>query len=406
MTDGPTDEGGATCRRQTVPMDFSRHQYILIQSLEMTDSRSWGAAVVVTTLVVAGALGVVATPAAAQAGPGSMSADSIVVTIDVQENGTAVWTIQYRFRLDTTNETRGFERLRQRIAAERGSYVASVRGDAETTVHIAANQTGREMSVGNVSVGTWHQTMPTDVGIVENRFVWRGFAAVNDSHVVAGDAIRGFSVGARTQVTVSWPDGYRAAHLDPTPSEREGSEATWEDADFGGDEPRFAFARRSAGPPLHLVGAAGILLVVLGVAFVRRSAASAVPRPASLDGGRLAAAGWRQDAAGEPSSGGDAEGAADDAGEAGDGDAASDAEATTGDGEMPPGPMSNEEQVMWVLEAHDGRVKQQRLAEKCDWSDSKTSRVVRRLHEEDAIDLFRLGRENVVSLPEVDHDDA
>ena len=58
-----------------------------------------------------------------------------------------------------------------------------------------------------------------------------------------------------------------------------------------------------------------------------------------------------------------------------------------------------------ALEEHDGRMKQQELSEHCDWHESKTSKVVTELKEEGVIDVFRIGRENVLSLPEVDDND-
>jgi uncharacterized membrane protein len=53
-----------------------------------------------------------------------------------------------------------------------------------------------------------------------------------------------------------------------------------------------------------------------------------------------------------------------------------------------------------LLEDNGGRIKQQRIAEEYDWTDAKTSQVVGSLREDDAVETFRIGRENVVALPE------
>ena len=45
-------------------------------------------------------------------------------------------------------------------------------------------------------------------------------------------------------------------------------------------------------------------------------------------------------------------------------------------------------------------MKQQEVAQTLDWTDAKTSQVVRKMREEGDLDAFRLGRENVLVLPD------
>ncbi|MDQ2055183.1 hypothetical protein [Halobellus sp. H-GB7] len=61
--------------------------------------------------------------------------------------------------------------------------------------------------------------------------------------------------------------------------------------------------------------------------------------------------------------------------------------------------LSNEERVLAFIEHEGGRVKQQEVAQTLDWTDAKTSQVVRKMRDEDELDGFRLGRENVLVLP-------
>ena len=55
-----------------------------------------------------------------------------------------------------------------------------------------------------------------------------------------------------------------------------------------------------------------------------------------------------------------------------------------------------------LLRDRDGYMKQSEIAETLDWSPSKTSRTVSRLADEDRVEKLRIGRENVVSLPDED----
>jgi len=61
--------------------------------------------------------------------------------------------------------------------------------------------------------------------------------------------------------------------------------------------------------------------------------------------------------------------------------------------------LSNEERVLALVEHEGGRMKQQEVAQTLEWTDAKTSQVVRKMREADKLDAFRLGRENVLVLP-------
>jgi hypothetical protein len=47
-------------------------------------------------------------------------------------------------------------------------------------------------------------------------------------------------------------------------------------------------------------------------------------------------------------------------------------------------------------------MKQQAVVEELDWTDAKTSKVVSALRDAGELESFRLGRENVLSLPDAD----
>jgi len=55
--------------------------------------------------------------------------------------------------------------------------------------------------------------------------------------------------------------------------------------------------------------------------------------------------------------------------------------------------------VLRLLENRGGRTKQQDVVEALGWSETKTSEVVNEMREADAIEVYRLGRENVLALP-------
>jgi hypothetical protein len=64
--------------------------------------------------------------------------------------------------------------------------------------------------------------------------------------------------------------------------------------------------------------------------------------------------------------------------------------------------LSNEEKVLRLVEDNGGRIKQKEVAEDLDWTAAKTSQVVSDLRDNEKLESFRLGRENVLTLPDVD----
>lgn len=310
--------------------------------------------------------------AAAQVDP-----DSVLLRASLQSDGTADWTVEYRIRLDDENATAAFESLREDIRANRSEFEAQFADRMRPTVEAGENATGRAMAITDVSVTTSRQTLGQEYGVVTYSFVWTGFARVNGSRLAAGDALAGLFLDSETSLTIEWPATYHVVRVRPSPSETDNRSVTWAGRlNFAADEPVLVVA---AGPapspttegtgPVDGGGDGGVSTAMLAVAGLVIVTA-------------LGAAGWLvARRRGQPS------GAA----------AESESVAST-----PTDLLSNEERVLQLLSDHGGRMKQQRVADELEWTDAKTSQVVSNLREDDEINSFRLGRENVLTLP--DHD--
>jgi hypothetical protein len=67
-------------------------------------------------------------------------------------------------------------------------------------------------------------------------------------------------------------------------------------------------------------------------------------------------------------------------------------------------PVTDEGRVVRLLTDSGGRMRQHEIVEATDWSKSKVSRLLSRMDEEGQIRKIRLGRENLVTLPEAEPD--
>lgn len=341
---------------------------------------AWVAIALVTTGVGSAVADAAVPRSASDPGPEavhqSVETDEIRIVVAVDGNGTARWEMQYWTRLDDENTTRAFEDLRRDVEENPENYTSRFRDRIERTAAAAENETGREMSVRDVSVRAETRSIPREYGVVTYSFTWERFAAVDGDEVRIGDAIRGFFLSDQTRMTVEWPAEYEAKTVSPDPDDSGERSVTWRGSrtDFGSDGPRVLLVRSDGGTDAGDALDAWVLgaLALVGAVGVGALAYWARGRDALGDGA---------------ATGGDGTGAA------------TESAAGEGDDGPPPELLSNEERVLRLLDQRGGRMKQQEVVQALDWTEAKTSQVVSDLRDEGKIESFRLGRENVLSLP-------
>lgn len=307
--------------------------------------------------------------------------DLVNLNVQVHENGDATWEIEYFVRLSTDNETKAFEDLMADVEQNRSAYRSRFADRMNATVSSAAESTGREMTASNFTVDAEMRTLGNQYGVLSYTFEWSGFAQVSGDKIVAGDALEGFFLDQETTLQFAWPEDYAVSAATPEPTESREQSIVWRGPmDFGSGEPSITFAPASAvtttpgtdgtTPPgttgtsiwTWVIGGL-VLLIVAGAAvwYVQQ-------RPGS---------------GGTPAESADAEPPA----------------------EPPDELLSNEERVEQFLSGHGGRAKQQEIVDGLGWTEAKTSQVLSDMQASDRIEKFRIGRENVVKLPDTDDED-
>jgi len=323
-------------------------------------------------------------------GGGQVDPDDIVLAVSLHTDGNATWRVEYRMRLATQNETDAFEDLAEDIRRDPDQYTSDFERQMQATARAAENATGRDMRIRNVTVSAEKRQLPQEYGVITYRFTWTNFAAVDGSRLRAGDALAQLFLDEETTLIVEWPTTYRTATVDPQPTDRRENAVIWEGPlEFTAGQPTLVVTTAGTRTPtttqpaepiasdLPLAVLASIALVILlcagGVFYLRHKGrlggtasdqAETEPRPATETGSE--------------------------------GEDPTEEGATTPPEEL----LSNEEQVLALLEEHGGRMKQQQIVQELDWTDAKTSQVIGDLREQDEIETFRIGRENVVRLAE------
>ena len=316
----------------------------------------------------------------------AVETDNVRLIVSIAENGSAHWKIQYWTRLDDENTTRAFESLRRDVEAHPDNYSRQFADRMRSTVAAAENATGRQMAVENVSVRA-ETRGPPQYGVITYSFQWEGFAAVQGDTIRVGDAIEGIFLDADTRLIVKWPSDYRAVNVTPAADERRSDTVVWRgsETEFVASEPSIVLKPEGAlgGVPGGGGGSGdrsgSTLTLALGV-LVLLGVAAAVAwwvrnREGDVTGADAGAVG----------------GSADDHDPPADGGAVS---------EPDPELLSNEERVLRFVRDRGGRVKQQEVVSEFDWTEARTSQIVRQLRDNGELEGFRLGRENVLKLPD------
>ncbi|ELY36428.1 DUF7343 domain-containing protein [Natronorubrum tibetense] len=312
-------------------------------------------------------------------------ADAVHIDVSLSENGSATFEVDYRYHLENENNTEAeWDDLVEDIEADPEAFAAAEMDDWDAIRADGENATEREMNLSNATVSIDESPAPRSIGHVQFTFEWSSFASVVMNEITAGDALSGFTLVDDTTLQITGPEDYVVHEHEPTADNTEPNAVYWDSdgTEFNDEQPRVVFIENGdsgaeatepeEGPPttwLAVAAALGLLATGAMIGWWLRHGRSDGPAPASDD---IAPSG----ADTSPASG----------------DAAG----------PPPELLSNEERVLRLLEERGGRIKQQEVVAELDWTEAKTSQVVGSLREDDEIEVFRIGRENVLSLPEDD----
>ncbi|ADB59233.1 hypothetical protein Htur_0332 [Haloterrigena turkmenica DSM 5511] len=318
-------------------------------------------------------------------------ADEILIDVFVHENGSATFVVDYRFENQTDEE---WGQLSSDVQSNQEVYADSQEDRWNDILREGENATDRDMAIENVTVATDNSSAPREMGHVVVTFEWDSFAYPQLTQIEAGSALVGLSLPSGTWLQVYAPEGYTIDEVSPEP-EGDGGSVTGGSEDSDLESVRWG----DAGDPFSSTPPTIVMIEESNETDPSTEADPGTdgPRPWLLVLGALAllatvgAAGWwlRGDRAGDRSA------------SVTNGGSTTNGNAAAPEDEMPPPELlSNEERVLQLLEKRGGRIKQQEVVSELDWTEAKTSQVVSGLREDGEIDVFRIGRENVLALPD------
>jgi len=178
-------------------------------------------------------------PALAQTPP---EATNYIVLVDAA--GSAVWTVEHRFLLQTDDDVRYFEEYMKTFDSQRQVFLEQFKNETIDLVDRASILTGRRMTANNFTVVIDSlKTATGKFGLVVYSFRWVGFARREGPAIIIGDVFEGglylykddtFSLRAPSQLSV--------VYASPPPDVSRQGELIWYGLrHFGSGEPRAEF---------------------------------------------------------------------------------------------------------------------------------------------------------------------
>jgi uncharacterized membrane protein len=202
-------------------------------------------------------------PAATAAAPDSTT----TYTITVQEDGSAVWQLEYRTPLATDTDLSAFDNYTRDLPSV---YLPQVQDLMQRSAAQASAASSRPMAISNVTGNAVVQTSPTGrYGIVIYSFSWSGFAR-SDGSLAVGDAFAGGLYLAKDNTLIlRYPYSWTVTAAEPAPDDQRDGLIWYGLRSFSPGEPRVILEKPSF-PLLPVIAAVVLIGIILGGFMVYR----------------------------------------------------------------------------------------------------------------------------------------
>ncbi len=181
----------------------------------------------------------------------NIAAAQSIITVDVNESGDAVWTMEKFFPLSQSD-------LGQwESAIKTGQNMSKYRNISEYEVIIksfqdsAINFSNRTMEVENFSITyDTRKTLSDGLGIIRYTFKWKNFSYNDSEKIFIGDAFPGnvLLLSPDNQLIIKIPEGYEATNATPEYDKKNGNLLIWDGTlynNFSNGEPFIVLSRQN-----------------------------------------------------------------------------------------------------------------------------------------------------------------
>ncbi len=186
-------------------------------------------------------------------------------TINVKDDGTATWYVEYRAQLVTKDDVDAFENYSGQL---KPLYLNEFRELMQKSVSGASNATSRKMMAGGFTGEASIETAPTgNYGVVIYSFTWTDFAKLDiDKNLIIGDVfVGGLYLSKDNALIIQYPSEYKVEQVTPQPDLVRDGMIWYGLRSFNAGEPNIVLLRPSISwMPYALV----VIILVAGAAII------------------------------------------------------------------------------------------------------------------------------------------
>lgn len=275
----------------------------------------------------------------------------VIYTINVKENGSAIWNVEYRTLLSTQDELYSFENYTSQLNSR---YLVEFEELMERSVQEASNGTNRTMSATDFMGEANIQSTPTGkYGVVHYIFNWNNFAKIGQNINIGDVFVGGLYLSNDNTLIIKYPEDYTLEQVIPQPDNSRDELVWYGLRSFGKGEPRIILAGPSFPWPIAIAILIVLLLIAAGIFWIMPKKEADIPD---------------QDV---PES-----------------------NIVIPENEM----MDLEDRIMILLKEKGGALYQSEIGRQLDLPKSTISSALNQLHERKFIQKVRKGRENLIRI--------
>ncbi len=187
----------------------------------------------------------------------------ITYTINVKDDGTAIWNVEYRTTLATKEDFDSFENYTQQIKSVNLPEFTEL---MQKSASEASAATSRSMAAGDFTGNAAVQSTPTGTyGVIYYSFTWKNFAEA-DSDINIGDVfVGGLYLSKDDTLIIKYPFGYVISEVTPKPDVIRDGMLWYGLRSFGAGEPKITLSRTSYS---WIPSVVVIFAIAIGVFFI------------------------------------------------------------------------------------------------------------------------------------------
>lgn len=176
--------------------------------------------------------------------------ESRLLEIEMSPDGSAVWVITRRYSLKTEDDVAVFQLFLSEFESKKEEYLIAFSNDMRVMINQTSKITGRNMTAKDFEVDAGIlQTLTGSVGVIRYQCSWVGFALVGDSQIRIGDVFEaGFFLFENDELTLRYPHKYEVLEVSPLPDARTDYERTltwYGPKSFGAKEPKVLLEKKT-----------------------------------------------------------------------------------------------------------------------------------------------------------------